>query len=61
MTTKAVILNYGPNDLVVRGGDIPVTIEAHKHAEFYVVGALTIEEVPPGVEPNLAGGHGDPE
>jgi hypothetical protein len=61
MTTKTTILNHGPNDLVVRGGDVSVVIDAHKHAEFYVVGALTIEEVPPAVEPNLAGGHGDPE
>jgi len=60
MTTKATILNHGPNDLIVRGGDVPVTIEAHKHAEFYVVGAITtIEEVPPAVEPNLAGGPGE--
>jgi len=59
MTTKAVILNYGPNDLVVRGGDVPVVIDAHKHAEFYVIGSLTIEEVPPAVEPNLAGGPGE--
>jgi len=61
MTTKAIILNDGPSDLLVTGGDVPITIEAHKHAEVYVVGALTIEEVPPAVEPNLAGGHGDPE
>jgi len=60
MTTKATILNHGPNDLLVRG-DVTLTIEAHKFAEVYVDDSLMIEEVPPAVEPNLAGGHGDPE